>query len=104
MTNSRLIQCHARVLPSPDQWEKQAGSLEALRVTRPVAVVLAGNNAWRLEHGLGLKPANQADLNAGTRHHERKVAERVAGGSAGIGRLLVVVVLVILLVLWLVWR
>ena len=42
MTNSGSSHCHAS-LPSPDQWEKHAGSLEALRVTRPEAVVLAGN-------------------------------------------------------------
>ncbi len=41
---------------------------------------------WRLQHGLGLPPANRAALAAGTRHHERKaVAERIAGGSIGLG-------------------
>lgn len=61
---------------------------------------------WRLQHGLGLKPGNRAVLDAGTRHHVSKaVAERVAGGSISLGRLLVVVALVVLLlVLWLVWR
>ena len=60
---------------------------------------------WRLQYGLGLQPANRAALDAGTRHHERKaVAERVAGGSIGLGRLLVAVAVVLLLLLWLVWR
>ncbi len=59
---------------------------------------------WRLQEGLGLEPNNRAALDAGTRHHERKaVAEQVAGGSIGLGRLLVAVALVILLLLWL-WR
>jgi hypothetical protein len=57
--------------------------------------------AWRLEHGLGLEPGNQAALDAGTRHHTRKaVAERMAGGYIGLGRLLVVVALAALLLLW----
>ena len=60
---------------------------------------------WRLQYGLGLEAENQAALDAGTWHHERKaVAERVAGGSIGIGRTLVVVAFVLLLLLWLVWR
>jgi hypothetical protein len=60
--------------------------------------------AWRLEEGLGLVPGNRAALNAGTRHHEGKaVAERSAGGSIGMGRVLIAVAL-LLLVLWLVWR
>jgi hypothetical protein len=60
--------------------------------------------AWRLEQGLGLAPGNRAALDAGTRHHARKaVAEQVAGGSIGMGRVLIAVALV-LLVLWLVWR
>ena len=60
------------------------------------------NEACRLEHGLGLLPESQAARNAGTQHHARKaVAERVAGGSIGIGRLLVVLAaVVLLLVLW----
>jgi hypothetical protein len=59
---------------------------------------------WRLQYGLGLRPGNQAALAAGTRHHARKaVAERVAGGSIGLGRLLLAVAC-ILLALLLVWR
>lgn len=60
---------------------------------------------WRMQYGLRLQPGNRAVLDAGTRHHERKaVAERVAGGSISLGRVLVAVGLVILLLLWLVWR
>ena len=60
---------------------------------------------FRLQYGLGLEPANRAALDAGTRHHEQKaVVERVAGGSIGIGRVLIVVALVLLLLLWVMWR
>jgi hypothetical protein len=46
---------------------------------------------WRLQHGLGLPPANRAALAAGTRHHERKaIVERIAGSSIGLGQALVV--------------
>jgi hypothetical protein len=44
---------------------------------------------WRLQHGLGLEPANRKELAAGTRHHSRKAAaERVAGGAIALGRVL----------------
>jgi hypothetical protein len=60
---------------------------------------------WRFQYGLGLEPGNRAVLDAGTRHHERKaVAEQVAGGSIGIGRVLIVVCVLLLLLPWLVWR
>jgi hypothetical protein len=60
---------------------------------------------WRLESGLGLPPGNRAVLDAGTRHHERKaVAEQVAGGSIGLGQVLVAVAVVVLVLLWMVWR
>ena len=56
---------------------------------------------WRLEHGLGLEPGNRPALDAGNRHHARKsVAERIADGSIGVGRGLIVVALVLLLLLW----
>ena len=58
---------------------------------------------WRLQHGLGLPPANRTELEAGTRHHRRKaVAERVAGGSINVGEMLVIAALLILALLWLV--
>jgi hypothetical protein len=60
--------------------------------------------AWRLEHGLGLKPGNRAELKAGARHHGRKaVAEHVAGGAIGLGRVLAVLA-VIGLLLWVLTR
>ena len=60
--------------------------------------------AWRLEHGLGLEPGNQAVRDAGNRHHARKaVAERLAGWALGLGRLLVVLALLGLL-LWVLTR
>ena len=60
---------------------------------------------WRLQYGLVLLPENQAELDAGTRHHDRKaVVERVADGSIGIGRATVAAALVLLLLLWLMWR
>jgi hypothetical protein len=59
---------------------------------------------WRLQEGLGLAPGNRAALDAGTRHHAGKaVAERIAGGSIGMGRVLIAIAVVVL-VLWLVWR
>jgi hypothetical protein len=59
---------------------------------------------WRLQYALGLEPGNRAALDAGARHHAGKaVAERVAGGSIGVGRMLIVVAL-LLLILWWVWR
>ena len=55
---------------------------------------------WRLEYGLGLPPANRVAMDAGTRHHERKAAaERVAGGSITLGRVLAVLATVVLLLL-----
>ena len=59
--------------------------------------------SWRLEKGLGLEAGNRAALEAGTRHRERKaVAERVAGGFIGMGRLVAVLAVVALLLL--LWR
>lgn len=57
---------------------------------------------WRLEYGLGLESENQTSLEDGTRHHVWKaVAERVAGGSIWLGRLLVLLAaLALLLLLW----
>jgi hypothetical protein len=56
--------------------------------------------AWRLQHGLGLQPSNQAALDAGRRHHARKAtAERVAGGACALGRLVVLAVMTLLLFL-----
>jgi hypothetical protein len=61
--------------------------------------------SWRLENGLGMEPGNRAGLAAGTLHHARKaVAERVAGGSLALGRLLVAVALLGLLLLWVLSR
>jgi hypothetical protein len=60
---------------------------------------------WRLDYGLGVKPGNQRELAAGTRQHARKaVAERVAGGLIGIGKVMIVVAVLVLGLLWLVWR
>jgi hypothetical protein len=59
---------------------------------------------WRLQYGLGLEAGNRAALDAGTRHHAGKaVADRVAGGSIGGGRVLIAVALLLIL-LWWVWR
>lgn len=55
---------------------------------------------WRLQHGLELPPANRTEMDAGTHHHQRKaVAERVAGGSISMGRVLAVLAAVVLLLL-----
>jgi hypothetical protein len=70
-----------------------------------VAAFVYCRELWRLEHGLGLEPGNRADLDAGTRHHARKAAaERVAGGSLVLGRLIVAAALLGLLLLWVLWR
>ena len=57
---------------------------------------------WRLQYGLGLKPGNRAEMDAGTQHHEQKaVAEQIAGGSIELGRFLAVLAAVVfLLLLW----
>jgi len=61
--------------------------------------------AWRLEYGLGLEAENREAMEAGERHHARKaVAERVAGGFVGIGRLVVVLAVLALLLLWVLSR
>jgi hypothetical protein len=60
---------------------------------------------WRLRYGMGLEPGNRAALDAGGRHHARKaVAERVAGGSLALGRLLVALALLGLFLLWVLSR
>jgi hypothetical protein len=60
---------------------------------------------WRLQYGLGLEPENRAALDAGNRHHARKaLAERVAGGSLGLGKIPVLAGLLLLGLLWLIWR
>jgi hypothetical protein len=58
--------------------------------------------SWRLEYGLMLEPGNRQARSAGTQHHARKaVAERVAGGSIMLGRLLAALAAVaLLLLLW----
>jgi PD-(D/E)XK nuclease superfamily len=57
---------------------------------------------YRLQYGLGLEPENQAALDAGNRHHALKaIAERIAGGSILLGRILVALAAVaLLLLLW----
>jgi hypothetical protein len=85
--------------------EDKGGSGPELVTASEIGCLAYCPEQWRLEYGMGLPPANRAALDAGTRHHERKaVAERVAGGSIGLGRMLVVLALVLLLLLWLVWR
>lgn len=60
---------------------------------------------WRLQYGVGIQPANQAELATGERHHARKaLGETVAGRAIGFGRVLVVIGVLMLLLLWLVWR
>jgi hypothetical protein len=49
-----------------------------------------------------MEPENRAALDSGDRHHARKaVAERVASGSIGLGRVLIILAVVaLLLLLW----
>jgi len=66
-----------------------------------IAAFVFCRELWRLQYGRGLKPANQADLDAGTRHHEQKaVAEQAAAGSITLGRFLAVLAAVVLVLLW----
>ncbi len=54
-----------------------------------------------MQEGLGLEAGNRAALEVGERHHERKaVAERIAGGFIGIGRLVAVLAVLAMLLLW----
>ncbi len=58
---------------------------------------------WRLEYGLGLAAGDAESRAAGTRCHARKaVAERMAGGSITLGRIMAATALVVLLLL--LWR
>lgn len=60
--------------------------------------------SWRLD-ALGLDSANQQERAAGTRHHAHKaVAERIAGGSISLGRVLIILALLALALLWVVNR
>jgi hypothetical protein len=81
--------------------KRRAGPDELVSATE-IACYAYCPEAWRLEYGLGLEPANRAALAAGKRHHARRaVAERVAGGSIMLGRFLVIIAAVaLLLLLW----
>ncbi|MEW4571287.1 hypothetical protein AB1L88_25725 [Tautonia sp. JC769] len=61
---------------------------------------------WRLQYGLKIPPANQEQMQAGTRHHERKATvKRVAEPAIGLGRWIVAAGLIgILALLWLLLR
>jgi hypothetical protein len=55
---------------------------------------------WRLAQ-LGHESANQPQRKGGTTHHAYKAtAERVAGGSIALGRILVIIALLALAALW----
>jgi hypothetical protein len=63
------------------------------------------NEQWRLEYALGLESANRAARDAGTRHHaEKATAERIAGGSITLGRILLLLAVLGLLAAWAVLR
>ncbi len=81
---------------------KRLGSDRDLVTASEIAAFVYCPEQWRLQYGQGLRVANQAELDAGTRHHEQKaVVEQVAGGSIALGRILAVLaVVVLLLVLW----
>ncbi len=70
-----------------------------------IAALVYCPEQWRLANGLGLKPTNNAALDAGTRHHAKKaLAERIAGGLIAIGRWVVLLAILALLVLWVLSR
>src|SRR5438045_3244462 len=84
--------------------DRRGGGTEMVTASEIASFVYCPE-AWRLEHGLGLEPGNRATRAAGDRHHERKaVAERVAGGAVGLGRVLVVLAVLGLLLWWVVTR
>lgn len=84
---------------------QSAGTREPEMVTaREIASFAYCPEQWRLEHGLGLSAANQAELDAGRRHHTAKaIAERLAGGAIAIGRILVILA-ILALVIWVATR
>lgn len=56
--------------------------------------------AWRLAE-IGHLSANQPERDRGTVHHaDKATAERVAGGSIALGRILILFALLALAVLW----
>jgi hypothetical protein len=59
---------------------------------------------WRLEYGVGLRPANHAALDAGDHHIRKAVAERVPGVAIAVGRVLAVAAALLLVLSWLLWR
>jgi hypothetical protein len=82
-----------------------SGSGSELITASEIACFAYCREQWRLECGLELLPANQAALDAGTRHHWWKaIAERFAAKFIGIGRVLIVIAVLLFLVLWLAWR
>jgi len=82
--------------------KKSLASAPDLVTANEIACFVYCPEQWRLQHGLGLPPANRAVMDAGTQHHELKAAaDRVAGGSIRLGRFLAVLAAVVLvLVLW----
>ncbi len=82
--------------------DEKSGDRPGLVTASEIAAFVYCKESWRLEHWLGLKPVNRAALDSGDQHQARKaVAERVAGGSIGIGRVLVVLAVVaLILLLW----
>jgi hypothetical protein len=88
------------------QWHRGRGRPRAgglIRATEIASFVYCPE-AWRLEYGLGLPAANRAARDDGTRHHARQAAaERVAGWSIRLGRVIVILALALLL-LWVLAR
>lgn len=86
------------------RWRSRDGGPELITAAE-IACYAYCPEQWRLQYGLGLLPGNQAALDAGNRHHWWKaVVERIAGGSIGIGRAIVIAAVLVLVLLWLVWR
>jgi hypothetical protein len=74
-------------------------------ITAEIACFAYCLEQWRLQYGVGLRPGNQESMKAGTGYHEQKaVAERIAGGTVGIGKVVIVIAVLVLVLLWLVWR
>src|SRR5262245_35040964 len=104
MKCDRKAKARASVITVTERMAKKQQRDQDMVLATELAGFVYCKEQWRLQHGLGLEPGNRAALDAGTRHHSGKaVAERIAGGSIGIGRLLIAAAL-LLVILWWVWR
>jgi CRISPR-associated exonuclease Cas4 len=95
----------AWVLDVAEQIRRQEGRRRGLVSASEMASWVFSPEQWRREYVLGEKPKNLAEIKAGKRHHGRKaMAERVAGGSIGVGQVVMLLSVLGLVLLWLAKR